>query len=343
MSVVNRNNQLTHLDTITGIVKTVLENLMYDSPTIDHLLEKNEMITVLKNANGLFNDFKITVPYSGIENVFDLGQVLDTAHQDKIEIYFDNKSVLKEVKVIYRDEPQTRNIIIILNCDLEFYDFVIKYDDVNEPIRQKAVTIIKEELFKLSKVFKAHQSVLISMIDDILYNENEYFCIEKTNLNQISYGTVNSFKLLTTAIYSGINNQHAPVKYRSRGSVINGQDQLQETCEILFDNQQKIVEVAFKIIRKQNITLDKLIILFDENMQIKDFQWDVLENLRTKTQRNFNYTGLSANDSLDLLKLKFNFNDTISEIFPELTIPSAYNFQDNKYKDRLLLVDMLLD
>lgn len=161
-------------------------------------------------------------------------------HQDKIEIYFDNKSILKEVKVIYRDDPQTRNIIIILNRDLEFYDFIIKPDDVNEPIRQKAITTIKEELFKLSKIFKAHQSVLISMVDDILYNENEYLHVEKTNLNQISDGHVNGFKLLTTAIYSGISNQHAPVKYKSRGSVINGQDQLQETCEILFDNQQKL-------------------------------------------------------------------------------------------------------
>lgn len=343
MSAVNINNQLTHLDAITSLVKTVLENLMYDSTTINHLIEKNEMMTVLKNSNGLFNDFKITIPYSDIENVFDLGQVLDTARQDKIEIYFHNKSILKEIKIIYRDDLQNRNIIIILNSDLEFYDFVIKYDDVNESIRQKSLAIIKEELFKLSKVFKAHQSVLISMVDDILYNENEYFCIEKINLNQISYGTVNSFKFLTTAIYSGIINQHAPVKYRSRCSVINGQDQLQETCEILFDNQQKIVEVAFKIIRKQNMTLDKVKISFDENMQIKDFQWDLLENLRTKTQRNFNYTGLPMSDSLDFLKLKFNFNDTIAEIFPELTIPSAYNFKDNEYEDRLLLVDMLLD
>lgn len=76
MSVVNRNNQLTHLDTITSIVKTVLVNLMYDSTTINNLIEKNEMMTVLKNANGIFNDFKITIPYSDVANVFDLQLIM---------------------------------------------------------------------------------------------------------------------------------------------------------------------------------------------------------------------------------------------------------------------------
>lgn len=58
--------------------------------------------------------------------------------------------------------------------------------------------------------------------------------------------------------------------------------------------------------------------------------------------RKKSYTGMSANDFFYLLYLnEIKYNTVVVELLPELIIPSAYDFNSDDFKQRLLLVDMI--
>lgn len=131
----------------------------------------------------IYADFKITIPYINKDKLFDLGKALETAESEEIILFFSAQGKLKEVKIVYRDEAKHSNLIIILDSELNYYDFVIKMDSKNDLIKKEATVRIKEKLLEVSEVFQSHKSVLLSMVDDILYDDNEYFNVDHSRIN----------------------------------------------------------------------------------------------------------------------------------------------------------------
>lgn len=217
-------------------------------------------------------------------------------------------------------------------------------DSKNDLIKKEATVRIKEKLLEVSEVFQSHKSVLLSMVDDILYDDNEYFNVDHSRINIVTQTGLNSFKLTTTAIYTGIITQYAPLKTSNVNMV---HLKYHESCELSFDNKQKITNIYFKISRNKNGNLETLKINLSNKFEILKLNWQVWNKMSgTKNvivNNKFNYHGLPIKDVMLLLKLHFNMNESVSELVPELKTPSAYNFNTDEFQDRLEVVNMMLD
>jgi len=340
----NKQNRISIIsDNIKKIIRHVLTNLNYSFDEIEDIIENDKIINSMKESENIFVDFKITVPYKEKENLFDLGEVLKTADQEEVILYFSNQAKLKEVKIIYRDDINKSNIIIILDGELKFYDFVIKMDDLYSIIKKEATLKIKDNLISLSNIFQSHKSILLSMIDDVLSDENNYFKVGHTKINPITPTGLNPFTLTTTAIYSGIVSQYTPLKI-NYGSALNST--YNETCEIMFDRNQNIEKLFFKMHKNRNGKLEKIKIGFNKKFEIINIDWKIC-NMMAKDKMivdvKFNHHELPIEDVIKLIRLKFNLNESIMELMPEITVPSAYNFTNDEFSDRLKIAEMMLD
>lgn len=337
----NKNSLVS--DKIKAIVCQVLTNFKYTSSEIENILKHNKIINSLTENETVLIDFKIVIPYKDKEHLFDFGEVLKTAHQEEIILSFSNQAKLKEVKIVYRDDANASNLIIILDSELKYYDFIIRMDDINAIVKKEATIRIKENLLNISNLFQSHKSILISMIDDILYDENNYFKIAHTQINPITSSGVNRFSLETTAIYSGIISQYTPLKI-NYGSALNLT--YNEVCEIIFDENQNIEKVIFKIHKNRNGKLENIKISLNKKLEIISVTWKILDKLTYNGsifERKFNHHKIPIKDVFQLIRLQLNLNESIREILPEITEPSAYNFNTEEFADRLKIVEMMLD
>lgn len=337
----NQNSLVS--ETIKKIIRQVLTDFKYASDEIEDILANDEIINSLVETESIFVDFKIVVPYKNKEHLFDLGEVLKTAHQEEIILFFSNQAKLKEVKIFYRDDVNTSDLIIILDSELKYYDFVIKMDDINALVKKEATIRLKRNLINLSNIFQSHKSILVSMIDDILYDENNYFTTEHTKINPITPSGVNPFTLKTTAIYSGIVSQYTPLKV-NYGSALNST--YNETCEIIFDENQNIEKVIFKVHKNINGKLENIKISFNKKFEIISVNWKVLDksiNNGSIFERKFNHREIPVKDVIQLIRLQLNLNESIRELVPEIIEPAAYDFKTEEFEDRLKIVEMMLD
>lgn len=341
---INRSTIILAMKNIESIIKNVLTNLLFTNEEIETVIKNNKILNGLKEDNDIYIDFIITVPYHDKKNLFDLGELLNSAEQRKVEIAFNNKAELKEVKIIYRDDNNKSTLIIILDNSLKYYDFVIKMDDINAIVKHHATLKIKENINKLSAIFPSHKSILLSMLDDILYENNDYFNIQSSGVNLVVLGKVNHLLLKTTAIYTGVVNQHVPLKIRSTNAM---HLPYSEVCEISFDNNQNIRDVKFKIFKNDGSTIDIMVLSLNSDFEIIELMLKerpvLINSSMVIRNKEFNYKYLPLADVITLLKLKYNVNENILELFPELLIPSAYNFNSDEFKDRLEVANMMLD
>lgn len=206
-------------------------------------------------------------------------------------------------------------------------------------IKKEAALKVKENFLSLSNVLESHKTVLLSMVDDILYRENDYFEV-KYNGPQIKDGRLNDFYLQTTALYTGIVSQHSPIDLKK---IVDRTLPYRESCFINFDNSQNITEVMFEIIKRTPSGVDSVRLYLDKDFNLFDFSWQSKKKFAPFTNKVFNFKDLPLSDIISFLKLQFNINENLIELFPELTIPSAYNFNADEFKDRLELANMLLD
>lgn len=200
-------------------------------------------------------------------------------------------------------------------------------------LQQSARIKIKENLLKLSGLFSSHKLILMSMCDDILCADSNYFVIQ--HFWPSTQKEIKSFILTTTAIYSGIFTQLNPLKIK------DNQD-YHESCVISFSEQQKIISVEFKIILNRCSKKELITIRLNSRFEIINFTWKAMDNSKIIFQHDIDYKGFSAPDFVQLLRLECNATEQIIELLPELVIPSAYNMRSDEFKDRLSLVDMIL-
>lgn len=326
-----KNVYINKYETVVDTIKNVLTELAYEPDSIEHIINSNDKLKYLDTSLNI--DFKIDIPYENVEDVFGLNCLSETALQEKIICHFNQKGFLKNVDVIYRDDVNKNNPTIMLNADLKFYDFVIRIDDPYEIIKKDANNRIKENIIKLSQMFKTHQSVLMSICEDVLFSDNDYFSLQNSQMNQISNGHVNAFKLMTTAIYTGISLDSTPRKIKTNNP---------EQCSIYFDNQQNITSFKFQITKTtMNGQIEVIELLFNENAKLIYVDWRHRVN-GVIHSKEFNIKGLSLIEIIEILSLKFNMNETINDLIPELTVPSAYNFNSAEFQDRLLVARMIL-
>jgi hypothetical protein len=115
------------------------------------------------------------------------------------------------------------------------------------------------------------------------------------------------------------------------------------TCDISFDTSTKITKITFvfqlKAVDRYKITQD--IISFDQDLNLKKYEKKhyVDHNITIDVVPTY---GLSNRDFFFLLNLKFCPHNEINDVLPELTTPSAYDFNSIDFKNRLNTAEMLL-
>lgn len=207
--------------------------------------------------------------------------------------------------------------------------------DKKDDIKKAAIIKIKENLLHLSSLFCIHKFNFVNMCDEILFSSDDYFTVN-FGPEPITHDELNSFLLTTTSIYSGIFSQQIPFKLK----IIQN---YHESCVISFNRQQKIISVEFKIILNRGSNKELINLRLNSKFKIINFTWKVIDRHRNCFNHDINYNGFSIPDFIQLLKLKCNANEQINELLPELVIPSAYNMRTEEFKNRLEVVDMILN
>lgn len=123
-------------------------------------------------------------------------------------------------------------------------------------------------------------------------------------------------------------------------------------CVIQFDENQKVISIT--------LTYTYLIKGFQFEQSVINLEYDANYNL-IRCKFTENYVNMSTKklttvntdkkvnmlcdekEEIFLINMRFNRDNTmLQEILPELSVPSAYDFNSDDYKSRLEMVDMIL-
>jgi hypothetical protein len=162
--------------------------------------------------------------------------------------------------------------------------------------------------------------------------------------------------LLTGAEYIEwkVDNQYTfTISYHNEGNLMTVQTNIFKTgitdnianftekAIITFDKDMKIESFQF-ILKK--VKIGQYFIHFfdlDKNFEVKSFKSTASINKKIESDES-NNVGLSLKDYSAILKLKLTESLDIYEILPEIIVPSAYDFNSEDFKKRLLIAEMLL-
>lgn len=210
---------------------------------------------------------------------------------------------------------------------------VITKDEIDD-IKKSATIKIRENLLRLKNLFSVHSFNFMTMCDDMLSVDSDYFVVQYFG-NPITKDGLKGFILTTTSIYSGIFSQNHPLKLHENQNYY-------ESCDISFDKNQQIVRVEFKITLNKGSNKEFINLLLNSKFEIINFTWRVLYSNKDVFVNDVNYKGFAIPDFIKFLKLKCNANEQIIELLPELIVPSAYNMNTAEFNNRLEIVDMIL-
>jgi hypothetical protein len=323
----------------------------YDNKEENIQIIKNSLTYVLKTLGA--SDYFITTSLSTIDseclsysfpNDFmnaDFGDdVNKSITSSTIITHFNSSVALYKVHVEFRNELEKSTMIMIYNADMEFFDYQFKEDipsrhkyyqtlcDVEFELKRSLISQLK----RLSTLFRCDESLLEKFFDQIYLTKNyDYTTVGKNNKNRkfnLSYSD-KKFKVKTN-IFS------VDVDYFNSSK-------FDMNCDIAFDTSTRIQKVTF-IFQSKSVDRFKLtqdIISFDEKLEIMKYEkkYYVEKNITIDVVPTY---GLSNQDFFFLLNLKFCPHNEINDVLPELTTPSAYDFNSIDFKNRLNTAEMLL-
>lgn len=257
-----------------------------------------------------------------------------------IVTHFNTSFALYKVHVEFRNELEKSTMIMIYNADMEFVDYQFK-DDIQSMHKYYQTLCDREfelkrlliaQLNRLSISFRCDEALLEKFFNQIhLSKHHDYKSVGVNTKNRkfsLSYSE-QKFQI-TTNIFS----IHVNYFNSSKFDII---------CNIELDTFTKIKNVTFifqsKAVDRYKITQD--IISFDRDLNLKKYEKKhyVDRNITIDVIPTY---GLSNQDFLFLLNLKFCPHNEINDVLPELMTPSAYDFNSIDFKNRLNTAEMLL-
>lgn len=339
---------------LKDVLTTILDDFGISKQGVEQLiclLDTNIESIIDENDKFLFK-FKNT------EIQFDFGeQINNSIKSSYIMIYLNNFLDLKKIELHFLTDKGEDVIIANYNSDYEFVN--LKYDNPETRKIKERLKIEHEmnELKKLEKQKKMEEDLLLARIEQnkkIISAIQEKLTFLNDNENDFEY-ICNNF-LLTGCQYEEwkINNFKKFSLFESaKGLSIDtnifntdifpkNSNYVVQKCKISFDSDMKIASINFiiKQIKVGNYWMYSFDL--DSNFNLnKVCRMDMATGQKMKINEQ-HCSGITFEEIVSILKFKLSDNDMIYETIPEVVVPSAYDFNGEDFKKRLLIAEMLL-
>jgi hypothetical protein len=338
---------------LKDILAVILENFGVSKQETDNLvslLDTHSKSIINKNDNYLFK-------FDNNEIKFDFGSdINDAIKSSYIMIYLNDSFDMKKIELHFFTDNSNEIVIANYNSDYEFID--LKYDNPeNRKIKERIkIEHEKQELQKLERQKKMEEDILFTRIEknkkiinaiqsklkflNDNQNDFEYICnnflLKGSKYEEWSINSNKKFQILDSAEGLSIKTN-----IFNTGIVPNNSSYFIQKCKILFDSYMNIS--SFEFIIKQVKLGDFFMYVFDidPDFNLKSFRR--MDMIDKKVQSNENHcNGFTFEELIHILRFKLSDNHDIYETIPEIIVPSAYDFNSEDFKKRLLIAEMLL-
>lgn len=337
---------------LKDVLTTVLENFGVSEQETEQLiclLDTHSASIVDENDKYLFK-------FENNEIKFDFGSHINKAIKSScIMIYLNDLFDMKKIELYFFAENSKEIVIANYNSNYEFID--LKYDNpemrkVKERIR------IEQELQKLERKKQMEEAILFSRIEknkkiidaiksklrilNDTSNDFEYVC-NNFLLNGVEYKewNINNHKKFTIWESNKEKKLSISTNIFNTGIFPVNSSFFIQRCDILFDEDMKISN--FNFIIKQVKMGDYWMYSFDLDSNFNLIKFNRFDMINKKMKSTGEICdSITFEELVFILKFKLSNNDGIYEIIPEVIVPSAYDFNSEDFKKRLLIAEMLL-
>jgi hypothetical protein len=337
---------------LKDVLTIVLENFGVSEQGTEQLiclLDTHSESIIDENDKYLFK-------FENNEIKFDFGSHINEAIKSSyIMIYLNESFDMKKIELHFFTENSKEIVIANYNSNYEFID--LKYDNPEMRKIKERIKIAHEqhELQKLERQKKMEEDILFTRIEknkkiidavqsklNFLNDEKDFeficnnFLLKGVKYDDWSINANKKFQIFESAEKLSINTN-----IFNTGIFPNNSSCFIQKCKISFDSDINISN--FEFIIKQVKLGDFFMYVFeiDPDFNLKSFRR--MDMINKKVQSNeYNCNGFTFEELVFILKFKLSDNDGIYEIIPEVVIPSAYDFNSEDFKKRLLIAEMLL-
>jgi hypothetical protein len=342
---------------LKDVLTTILDNLgvsKQGTVGLVSLLDTDIELITDENDKNLFK-------FENTEINYDFGEGINKKIKSScIMIYLNNLLELKKIEIHFFTADLEAITLIKYNSNYEFIDLIYLEENkvfeerikllkiAEEKIEAKRLSayqliadkIVFTRMEKNKKIIDAITDKLKFITDDTGYFD--YVCnnfllknvqYEEWKINNHKkFRVVDNFRNNTLSIETNIFNT---------GIFPVNSSYFVQKCKILFDSDINIS--SFQFIIKQVKIGNYWIYSFDldSNLNLtKLSRVDMTGKKMNVDEQHCN--GLTFKELIHILKFKLSDNDGIYEIIPEVVVPSAYDFNSEDFKKRLLIAEMLL-
>lgn len=202
-------------------------------------------------------------------------------------------------------------------------------------IVENAIKVI--ETFKVSSTLSEHLSVC-------LIDNNSYF--DETFSLVVDYSKDEGIKGTSLLTFKDVGNV---LNFKLGFSEVSKKP---STIKIKFDSNQNIENVTFSLhlnLRNNRFAATEIKFICDSSLKLFDYQYtSIIVDMTTKSLIRHpiikdEKTVLDLSDEVFFINMKLNNkNDVLTDLLPELFIPSAYDFNSFDFQSRFEMIDMVL-
>lgn len=202
-------------------------------------------------------------------------------------------------------------------------------------IVENAIKVI--EAFKVSATLSEHLS--FCLIDNNTYFDKRFSLV-------VDYSKDEGIKDTSVLTFKDVGNV---LNFKLGFSEVSKKP---STIKIQFDDNQNIENIIFSIqlnLRNNRFSATEIQFVFDASLKLFDYKYtSILVDPTTKSLvRNpiikDKKTLLDLSDEVFFINMKLNNkNDMLTDLLPELFIPSAYDFNSFDFQSRFEMIDMVL-
>lgn len=232
-----------------------------------------------------------------------------------------------------------------------------KRNDKIEKNKQYFIQNFRNDLQKIDGFFGIQSYIIEDInkyISDVAYNKNEskyhgqYYSFKDNDLElafQKKLKKTYAFKLTVSAIASKIAPLNSYLNVQDRNNIkfnrTANNSNLYEELTLTIDESGSIRSFIIIASRNNINKRNAIFVYFDNSLSIQEVKcMDVVDQKIEHSK--FSHIGMPLSDVFSLLKLKFNKNEAIQEIIPEMFVDGVYNFNNSNLSERLELVDLIL-
>lgn len=340
---------------LKDVLITILENLGVSklrTESLEFVFDTNFKAITDKNDKNLFK-------FENTDISYDFGEAVNEKIKSSyIMVYLNNQLSLKKIEIHFLTVDLEVITLVKYNSNYEVIDLI--YLEVTKEFeeRMKLLKIEEEKIeykrIEAYKLLASHAMFTKSeknkkIIDEIknrleLLTDNgddfKYICDYFLSTNaKYEKWNINNNKNFTISEYS--NKLEIETNIFNTNIVSCDSKSFVQNCKISFDTDIKISNFNFVI--KQVKLGDYWMYSFDLDSNLNLIKYSRIDLINGKIQSTKKLCdGLTFEELVSILKFKLSYNDGIYEIIPEVVIPSAYNFNTEDFKKRLLIAEMLL-